>query len=160
MDIKKISEQFWETDTYGPPLLQVLLAAQDENPHHYISEESVGEIAQALNVSRGRVYSTASFYSEISLVPRGKNIIRVCINAPCENAGKTEILNTLISLLGINVGETTKDGMFTLESVNCLGACYMSPAIKINDHIFGNLQADQLPGILQKFSAGSASAAQ
>ncbi|MBR0596839.1 complex I 24 kDa subunit family protein [Sinanaerobacter chloroacetimidivorans] len=151
MNLSQINEIAFEADDRYPPLLQVLLAVQDENPNHYISESAVGEIARALHVTRGRVYSTASFYSEISLTPRGRNIIRVCINAPCENAGKKEILEALKEILGITIGETTDDGEFTMESVNCLGACYMSPAIKINDQIFGDLTREDLPGIIQKF---------
>lgn len=130
------------------PLLQVLLAVQDANPKNYVSEEAIRQISAELKISRSRVYSTASFYSEISLNPRGENIIRVCSNAPCENAGKKEILEEIKSLLKIDIGETTKDQSFTLESVNCLGGCYMSPSIKINDQIFGNLSPEDIPGII------------
>jgi NADH:ubiquinone oxidoreductase subunit E len=133
------------------PLLQVLLKVQDQNPYHYIGEDAVLTIAKELNLSKARVYSTASFYSEISLAPRGKNIIRVCSNAPCENAGKKEILDSLKSILKIDVGETTYDRVFTLETVNCLGACYMSPAIKINDTVYGNLESEMLPSILSLY---------
>jgi len=133
------------------PLLQVLLAVQDISPNHYISEDSVGMIAKYLGVTRGRVYSTASFYSEISLKPRGQNIIRICTNAPCENSGRRELQDAIRELLKIEIGETTRDQMFTLESVNCLGSCYMSPAIKINDTIFGNVAVEDLPAIIESF---------
>ena len=126
------------------PLLQLLLEAQSANRQRYITESDINKIAQMLHVSRGRVYSTASFYSEISLSPRGIHLIRVCINAPCENAGKEEIIQTLVKELGVEIGQTTTDGLFTLESVNCLGACYMSPAIKVDDTIYGNLTPDKV----------------
>lgn len=129
-------------------LLQVLLAVQDAHPQKYLSEKSVNEIAQIMKISRSRVYSTASFYSEISLKPRGTHLVRVCGNSPCENAGKSAILNALVKELGIKVGQTTLDGLFTLESVNCLGACYMSPAIKIDDKIYGNLTPDDVVMII------------
>lgn len=135
-------------------LLQVLLAVQDANPRNYVSEEDIQQIAADLDCSRCRVYSTASFYDEISLTPRGENIIRVCTNAPCENAGKKEILRALEKQLQISIGGTTKDQRFTLESVNCLGACFMSPAIKINDRIYGNLTPEEVPGILDLYSKG------
>jgi NADH:ubiquinone oxidoreductase subunit E len=144
--IQKITSQF-ETDK--APLLQVLLSVQEMNPQRYISEEDIDEISQRLHVTRGRVYSTASFYSEISLKPRGIHLIRVCVNAPCENAGKDRILKTLIGELGIQIGQTTPDGLFTLESVNCLGACYMSPAIKVDDTIYGNLTHESVLSIIQ-----------
>ena len=136
------------------PLLQVLLAVQDANHQNYVSEEDIRQISAELNCSRCRVYSTASFYDEIALSPRGENIIRVCTNAPCENAGKQAILDTLKKLLQIDIGGTTYDQRFTLESVNCLGACYMSPAIKINETIYGDLQPGDIPGILARYRQG------
>ena len=132
-------------------LLQVLLAVQDASPENYVSEEAVNEIAHLLNVSRSRVYSTASFYSVISLRPRGRHIVRVCINAPCENAGKQAVLASLEEELGIGLGETTADGCFTLEGVSCLGACYMSPAIKIDDELYGDLTAASVAAIIRRY---------
>ena len=120
-------------------LLAILLAVQDASPESYVSEEAVNEIARLLNTSRSMVYSTASFYSEISLAPRGRHIVRLCINAPCEDAGKEEIRIALEKELGIKLGETTQDKMFSLEGVSCLGACNMSPAIKVDDKVYGDL---------------------
>lgn len=133
------------------PLLQVLLAVQDNNDQHYISDEDINVISKEMQLSRCRVYSTTSFYSELSLSPRGKNIIRICTNSPCENSGKEELHEKLKEILEINIGETTQDGKFTLESVNCLGACYMSPAIKINDRLFGEVTGGDLAEILKTF---------
>lgn len=132
------------------PLLQVLLAVQEASPHKYISEEAVNEIAKLLKVSRCRVYSTASYYSEIALKPRGFHLIRICCNAPCENAGRGEILNAVQDELGIAVGETTEDGIFSLESVNCLGACYKSPAIKVDHEVYGDLTPDGAIAIIRR----------
>ncbi|NLI92102.1 MAG: NAD(P)H-dependent oxidoreductase subunit E [Peptococcaceae bacterium] len=129
-------------------LLQVLLAVQDADPQKYLSEESVNEIARILEIPRSRVYSTASFYSEISLQPRGIYLIRVCTNAPCENAGKALVLQAIEKELGIGAGQTTSDGIFTVECVNCLGACYMSPAIKVNDVIYGDLTPEKAVKII------------
>ena len=131
-------------------LLQVLLETQRVNPQNYLSEEDVNRIAAELNLSRSRVYSTASFYSEISLTPRGKHLVRVCCNAPCENAGKAAVQSAISSELGISIDETTGDGLFTLESVNCLGACYMSPAMKIDDQVYGDLTPESALKILNK----------
>jgi len=120
-------------------LLAILLAVQDANPQKYVSETAVNEIARLLSISRSRVYSTASFYSELALHPRGKHIIRLCINAPCENAGKDAVQTALETELGITLGETTADFLFTLEGVSCLGACYIAPAMKIDDQLYGDL---------------------
>ncbi|MDF2512577.1 MAG: iron hydrogenase [Herbinix sp.] len=147
-EIKFIIKQLGEKKA---PLLQVLLAIQDATPGKYLSEEAVNEIARILEVSRCRVYSTASFYSEISLKPRGLHLIRVCTNSPCENAGKEEIHNAIEQELGITIGQTTPDGIFTLESVNCLGACFMSPAIKVDDTLYGNLTPESVVSVLNSF---------
>ncbi len=140
-----------EPRSTSPHLLQELLRTQDNNEYNYISDRDVGRIAKELGVTRCRVYSTASFYSEISLEPRGRNIIRICTNAPCVNAGKEAVHQHLDELLDIKIGQTTKDRNFTLESVNCLGGCYMSPVIKINDEIYGNLKPEDLEGILATY---------
>lgn len=154
MEDTKIKRIISDMGDSHPPLLQVLLAVQDANPQNYVSEANIQQISKELKVTRCRVYSTATFYDEISLKPRGKNIIRVCSNAPCENAGKKEILTALKNLLQIDIGQTTADQSFTLESVSCLGGCYMSPAIKINDRIFGNLSPQDLPEIIALYQKG------
>ncbi len=137
-----------------PALLQVLLAVQDASPENYVSEEAVNEIAHLLGISRSRVYSTASFYSAISLKPRGRHIVRVCINAPCENAGKQAVLAALERELGIGLGGTTADGLFTLEGVSCLGACYMSPAIKIDNALYGDLTGETAAAVVRRYREG------
>jgi NADH-quinone oxidoreductase subunit E len=137
-------------------LLQMLLAVQDASPENYVSEEAVNEIAHLLDISRSRVYSTASFYSAISLKPRGQHIIRVCINAPCENAGKQAVLAALEQELGVSLGGTTADGRFTLEGVSCLGACYMSPAIKIDKQLYGDLTAETAVAVIRRYREGEA----
>ncbi len=133
-------------------LLPVLLERQRANPQNFISEEDVNRIAEELNLSRSRVYSTASFYSEISLQPRGRHLIRICCNAPCGNAGKAAVQSAISTELGIAIDETTEDGLFTLESVNCLGACYMSPAMKVDDRIYGNLTPSDALDIIREIS--------
>ncbi len=133
-----------------PSLLQLLLDAQSFSGKNYVSEEEVGRIARELNVTKSRVYSTASFYSEISLEPRGRHLVRICTNAPCENAGKAEVQAAIQQELGIVPGETTEDGMYTLESVNCLGACYMSPAIRIDDEVYGNLDPEEAVRLIRE----------
>ena len=133
----------------SPPLLQMLLAVQDADPQRHISEETACAIAKQMGVSRSRVYSTASFYSEISLEPRGKHIVRVCNNAPCETSDKAAIEAAICKELSIQVGETTKDFFFTLEEVSCLGACYMSPAVKIDDRTYGNLTPQSVVALLR-----------
>lgn len=136
---KSVGEIVSELGSEKGSLLAILLAVQDASTENYVSEEAVNEIARLLNTSRSMVYSTASFYSEISLAARGRHIVRLCINAPCEDAGKEEIRTALEKELGIKMGETTKDKMFSLEGVSCLGACNMSPAMKVDDTVYGDV---------------------
>ncbi len=140
-NVKSVQAIISELGSSKTALLPILLAVQDASPAHYVNEAAINEIAARLKLSRSRVYSTASFYSEISLRPRGRNLVQVCVNAPCENAGKTAILQALESELAVALGETSADARFTLEGVNCLGACYLSPAIKVNGRLYGNLTA-------------------
>lgn len=131
------------------PLLQVLLSVQDLSPLNYISEEAVNAVAHYMKIPRSRVYSTASFYSEISLKPRGAHLIRVCANAACENEGKEEISKAIEREIGAIAGQTSPDGLFTLESVSCLGACYMSPAIKVDDTVYGHMTPEEAVSIIR-----------
>ena len=118
------------------PLLQVLLAVQDASPQNYVSEEAVKTIARAMKVSRCRVYSTASFYSEISLKPRGRHLIQA-------------VLEAIQRELAIEAGQTTQDGLISLEKVSCLGACYKSPAIKVDHQVYGNLTPEAAVSIIR-----------
>jgi NADH-quinone oxidoreductase subunit E len=154
MLITEITEMIQKMGAEKAPLLQVLLAIQDQSPHHYVSEEAVAAISRTMKISRCRVYSTASFYSEISLKPRGMHIVRVCNNAPCENAGKAAILAALTKELGVSLGETTADGFITLEGVSCLGACYKSPAIKVDHEIYGNLTPQSAVALIRELREG------
>lgn len=147
---KKIQDIITRLGSDKAPVLSVLLAVQDQSEHRYLDEDAVNEIARILNVSRCRIYSTATFYQEISLKPRGMHLIRVCCNAPCENANKAAVLNAIEKELRITAGQTTEDGFFTLETVNCLGACYMSPAIKVDDKIYGDLTPQRVIDILSE----------
>ena len=150
MSMYTVQEVIANMDKENPLLLQVLLAVQDANPLNYVSVAEMSEIATILGVTKSRVFSTASFYSEISLTPRGRHLIRVCTNAPCENAGKEELVKAIEKELNISIGQTTADQYFTLESVNCLGACFMAPAIKIDKQIYGDLTPDKAVQIIRK----------
>ncbi|MBC8488933.1 MAG: NAD(P)H-dependent oxidoreductase subunit E [Bacteroidetes bacterium] len=96
------------------------------------------------------VYSVASFYSMFSLKETGKFVIRVCVSLPCYLRGSREILEALTKELDINVGQTTADKKFTIEAVSCLGACDKSPAMMINEEIYGNLTPQKVREIIHQ----------
>ncbi len=132
-------------------ILLILHEIQNLKPNQFLSGEDIESVAKYLNLPPSKVYETATFYGLFSTKPRGKYIIRVCASTPCHVEGSEEILNTLEETLGIKVGETTKDGLFTLEEVSCLGICGVAPVMMINEEAFGNLTPERAVEIINSF---------
>lgn len=107
-------------------------------------------VASYLNVPESRVYSVATFYQALSLVPQGKKVIRVCNGTACHLRGSPGIIKAIEEHLGIACGQTTDDGIFTIQTVNCLGACALAPVIMINDRVYGKVTISQIPEILEE----------
>lgn len=99
----------------------------------YVPEEAMRAIAKAVGVSKAEIYSVVSFYSFLSIEPRGRHIVRLCKTISCAMKGSADILDALRGELGIGVGETTEDGRVTLETTSCIGLCDQSPAMLVND---------------------------
>ncbi len=110
-------------------------------------------IAESLDVTLSEVYGVATFYSQFSLQPKGKYVIGVCLGTACYVKGSQKVLDRVQKELGIEVGSTTKDGLFTIQATRCLGACGLAPVMMINDEVFGRLVEDDVPGILARFQA-------
>jgi len=109
-----------------------------------IPPEAVRDIARHLNLSVAEVYGVLSFYHLFSVSPRGKYVIRLCDSLSCRVAGSIDIYAHLSRQLGVKRGETTADGLFTLEIVNCLGSCDTAPNMMVNDTLVGNLTVSSL----------------
>ncbi len=107
-------------------------------------------VAAYLDVPESRVYSVATFYKALSLVPLGKNLIKICNGTACHIRGSPEVLKAFEKELGIKNGETSVDGMFTLQTVNCLGACALAPVVNANGRIFGKVRVKDVPDIIQE----------
>ncbi len=131
-------------------LIYILHEIQDTHPQHYISAEAVKEISEYLKLPENHIYGVLTFYSMYSTTPRGKNIIRLCESPPCYIKGSTNILRKLKTLLDVEIGETTKDGKFTLELCACLGVCGNAPVMMINDNVYGDLSEDKVEDIIEK----------
>jgi NADH:ubiquinone oxidoreductase subunit E len=116
-----------------------------------ITPEIIRTIADVLGVRLIEVEEAAEFYAMFHTKPKGKNIIRVCTNLSCMLNGGEKILETFSDLLGISPGETTEDGLFTLESSECMGLCDGAPAVTVNEERFLNVTPEQIPEILRKF---------
>ncbi|HOH79014.1 MAG: NADH-quinone oxidoreductase subunit NuoE [Candidatus Cloacimonetes bacterium] len=132
-------------------LIYILHDIQDTHPQHYISEEAVDAVAKYLNVPPNHIYGVLTFYTMYSTSPRGKNIIRLCESPPCYIKGSENILRKMKVLLGVETGETTKDGLFTLELCACLGVCGNAPVMMINEDVYGDLTEEKVEEIIDKY---------
>ena len=137
-----------------PPLLEnvllILHEFQNNHPRNYLSEKDLAMIAKYLNVPCSSIYGVASYYTLFSLTPRGKHIIRICNSPVCRMAGSKEILAELRKNLKIAIGETSTEGLFTLETTECLGQCDTAPGMSIDEVFYGNLTAKKIKHILSK----------
>ena len=108
--------------------------------YRYLPREALEKVSQTLKVPLAKVYSVATFYKAFSLTPRGEKELRVCTGTACHIRGAPLILGELQTRLKIKPGETTEDLSFSLEAVNCVGACALAPVVMVNDVAHGNLK--------------------
>lgn len=118
----------------------------------YLPEDMLHLVSTGLNIPMTEIYGVASFYSIFSLVPKGKHIIRVCLGTACYVKGAQLIIDELSKALGVNVGETTKDGKFTFEAARCLGACGLAPVMMIDEQVYGRLEPETVVKILEEYN--------
>jgi NADH:ubiquinone oxidoreductase subunit E len=128
------------------PILQGIV-----QKHNYLTDEAMVEVAKELDISAAEVYRTASFYTFLDTVPRGKYVIRVCKTITCSMKGKSEIIQTLEDILKIRVGETTPDNQFSIVETNCIGWCHKAPAILINDLPYTELTPEKITEIIKDY---------
>lgn len=131
-------------------LIPVLQGAQEI--YGYLPKEVIQRIGEKLDIPTSQIYGVVTFYAQFHLSPRGRNIIRVCQGTACHVRGAKAIMTAISDSLQIEVGKTTPDLKFTLESVACIGACGLAPVIMINDDTHGRLTADKIPEILAKYA--------
>ncbi|MGC8739386.1 MAG: NADH-quinone oxidoreductase subunit NuoE [Candidatus Hydrogenedens sp.] len=131
-------------------LIKVLQLVQEY--YGFLGKTQMDAVAQLLQVPMAKVSGVATFYHFFRLVPRGKYLIRVCLGTACYVKGAERVVDKLKEELGIQFGETTKDGLFSLEGTRCLGCCGLAPVVEINDEIFGQVTPDKIPAILEHYS--------
>ena len=117
----------------------------------YLPEEILTYISKHSKVPLSKIYGIVTFYAQFSLVPRGKNTIKICQGTACHVKGGKRVLSKLEKLLGIKAGETSSDLKFTLETVRCLGTCFLAPVMMINHDYFGKLTPDRVSSILGQY---------
>lgn len=130
-------------------LIPILQEVQEKEG--FLSRDSIVKISEQLNLSESKVYGVASFYNQFRFQPRGRYEIQVCRGTACHVQGSATILEILEGELGVKHGETTRDGLFSLEVVACIGACGLAPVISINGEFFAKVTADKIKNILNEF---------
>jgi len=135
-------------------LIQILHMAQVI--FGYIPIEVQKFIAQEMNMPFSKVSGVVSFYSFFSTQQKGKYTISVCLGTACYVRGAKKVLEKIKEMIGIDVGETTEDGLFSLQVMRCIGACGLAPAILINDKVYKQLNPTKVETILKKYIAGGA----
>ena len=139
-------EQYPKEERYILAMLQDL-----QKKYNYIPKEKLLELSDYLKIPLSKLYSMATFYKALSLTPKGKNIIKVCDGTACHIRSSMGLVEEIEKILGIKPGETTKDGNFSLETVNCLGSCAIAPVMMINDKYYGKLTPSMVREILKEY---------
>ncbi len=116
-----------------------------------LSKEAMSEVAGQTGLPLNEVYGVATFYAYLPVLPKGKNVIRVCRCVPCDLKDVQAVIGSIKKEIGIAPGETTADGKFSFELVSCIGACEQAPAMMINDEMYGNLTPTRISEILKSY---------
>lgn len=131
-------------------LMQVMQDAQ--GIYGYLPIEVQTIIAEGMGVSIEEVYGIATFYAQFALSPKGKYNISVCLGTACYVKGAQDLIDRLVEVLGIQPGDCTPDGKFSLEACRCIGACGLAPVLTVNEDVYGRLTKSDIDGILAKYA--------
>jgi len=130
-------------------LMQILHKAQ--SIFGYLPIEVQKFISEEVNIPLAEIYGVATFYTQFSIEPKGKHKIGVCLGTACYVKGSQLVLDKLSKELGVKVGSTTEDNLFTLEATRCLGCCGLAPVMMIDDEVYGKLDPKNIPDIIAKY---------
>jgi len=133
------------------PLIMILSDIQNE--YGYIPLEVQEIVSKRTGISVAEIYGVVTFYSFFSLKPNGKYVIGCCLGTACYVKGAQQVIDKFSEILNIKPGETTEDGLFTLDALRCIGACAAAPAVTINGQIYANMTVDRVPGIINDYKA-------
>jgi NADH-quinone oxidoreductase subunit E len=145
-EVDKILKQYGYEES---AILGILQDIQDKD--HYLAKEVCERIAEKLEIPVARVHRLATFYRAFSLTPRGRHLVSCCMGTACHVRGAPRILDKLEMELGIESGGTTKDLVFSLETVNCLGACATGPLVVIDSHYHGHMSSIRVDSVLKDY---------
>lgn len=132
-------------------LIQILNSVQEY--YGYIPKESIIYISEEMDIPAAEIYGVITFYSRFSTKPKGKYNIAVCLGTACFVKGSEKILEKVKKELGIDVGETTKDGKFSIEATRCVGACGLAPVFTINGEVYGKATEEMVEKVLNEYKS-------
>ncbi|MDC7233879.1 MAG: NAD(P)H-dependent oxidoreductase subunit E [Spirochaetales bacterium] len=151
-NFSKVCEILDKHDRLPSKIIPILQEVQEE--YRYLPEEILTFVATSLGISPARVFGIATFYSHFSLEPKGKYIIKVCDGTACHVKGSSGLIETIERELNLSEKvHTTPDLLFTLETVSCLGACGLAPAVVINDKVYGQVSKKQMKELIAEYRA-------
>lgn len=138
---------------YGHEKGMLVSILQDiQGAYNYLPREAIEQVSHVLDVPLAQVYSVATFFKSFNLNPRGRHIINVCLGTACHVRGALKVLERIEQELGIKAGETTKDLRYTVETVNCVGACALGPIVIVDGEYSGEMKIDKVKPLLEKYS--------
>ncbi len=149
--IAKISEICNRYKDETTPLMMILSDIQKE--YGYIPLEVQELVSEKTGVSVAEIYGVVTFYSFFSLKPKGKYVIGCCLGTACYVKGAQQVIDKFSEILGIKPGETTEDGMFTIDALRCIGACGIAPAVSINGKVYPKVAVGAVNGIIEELRA-------
>ncbi len=138
------------------PMMMILSAVQKE--FGYIPLEVQQIISERTGIPVAEIYGVVTFYSFFSLKPKGKYVVGICLGTACFVKNSQQVIDKFSTLLGIKAGETTKDGLFTIEAIRCIGACALAPAMSINGKVYPKVTPDQVGKIIDEYKKMEAEA--
>ncbi len=133
------------------PLMMILSDIQKE--YGYIPLEVQEIVSERTGISVAEIYGVVTFYSFFSLTPKGKYVIGCCLGTACYVKGAQQVIDKFSEILGIKPGETTKDGLFTIDALRCIGACGIAPAVSINGQVYPKVSVNAVPAIIADYRA-------
>jgi NADH-quinone oxidoreductase subunit E len=133
------------------PAMLVSILQDVQAEYNYLPKDALIEVGEGLSVPSSQVYGVASFFKAFSLKPRGRHLINVCLGTACHVRGAVRVLDEVERQLGVKSGETTEDLKYTLETVNCVGACALGPIVIIDGSYSGQMTAGRVKPLLESY---------
>ncbi|MFQ5687334.1 MAG: NADH-quinone oxidoreductase subunit NuoE [Candidatus Scalindua sp.] len=151
IDLRPVSEIVSRcSNEQDPHLIATLQQTQEE--YGYLPKQALKEVSRLMDIPLTRIFGIVTFYSQFTLIPRGRHAIKICTGTACHVKGVNDVKQKVKDQLNVVEGETTADYQFTLETVACIGTCFLAPVMMVDDRYFGKLTTDTVTDIVDRYS--------